>query len=608
MLKLIIIFGNRVRGEYYISNIYNLIIMEFYNKIETEYTICGDSYKLFITEEKLSEEDLREIQYESFALLKFESNSFDYQILADKENIIKHITERIEKTKNIHLLAKYHHFLSYITKNRESVNKSITYYQKVLAYYLSNYNDNYNILHFADILEEIMALTLKYKINASEIKSQIDKYLFDKELSPKIKTFILERIFPSKLFKSIDTIKYPQLCIDLSNMEIDHNIKERLLTLAVNFSRKTTNIKLFRVANELLGDLEYLNIQPHDDKNMAISHINENSYKKIIKYYKLAGKKEKQVQAIKDLEINKKNHRYIKYQSSVPLENEEQIRNMMNEHIEKLLNNPPSLFVYSLCFSDTVLLLPSYCRIQSTVKEQMNKTTYHQFFESKLVDLNENVITVPHEVVIEHKFFNDWWKNNTLPFVINLFDRAIREHKVNYTEVKNALLKTAFGMKLEIPRGGPIFIYNWFSLIDIGIREFFKQLIKHINNKETDWRFSIDFLAPKFEAILREIIHNNGGDVTKVEDNDDTKLKSLEELLASPVTKKIFSEDNIFLFKHTFTRVGLNIRNDVAHGLYKPCDYTLSKAMLVLLCILKLNKVYIFNRNESFNEEDNNAK
>ena len=82
--------------------------------------------------------------------------------------------------------------------------------------------------------------------------------------------------------------------------------------------------------------------------------------------------------------------------------------------------------------------------------------------------------------------------------------------------------------------------------------------------------------------------------ITKVKENGDSELKPLEDLLASSIIKEIFNEDDIFLFRHTFTKVGWNIRNNVAHGLYKSFDYTLPKAIFVFLCILRLNKVTIY--------------
>ena len=153
--------------------------------------------------------------------------------------------------------------------------------------------------------------------------------------------------------------------------------------------------------------------------------------------------------------------------------------------------------------------------------------------------------------------------------------------------------KTAFGIEFDLVRGESILKYTWLSLVDAGLAEFFKQFKKEINNKQSDWRITIDFLAPKFEAILRDIVENAGGEVTRVKDNGDTELKPLEELLSSTVISEIFNADDLLLFRHTFSKVGYNIRNDVAHGLYKPCDYTLPRAILVFLCILRLNKVIV---------------
>ncbi len=160
--------------------------------------------------------------------------------------------------------------------------------------------------------------------------------------------------------------------------------------------------------------------------------------------------------------------------------------------------------------------------------------------------------------------------------------------------MKKTLLKTAFGIEFDFVRAESTLKYTWFSLVDIGLLEFFKQFKRAINQKQTDWRFTIDFLTPKFEAILRDIVENAGSEVTRVKDNGDTELMSLEELFKSLVISNVFNDDDLFLFRHTFTKVGYNIRNNVAHGLYKSCDYTLSKAILVFLCIIRLNKIIVY--------------
>jgi hypothetical protein len=62
----------------------------------------------------------------------------------------------------------------------------------------------------------------------------------------------------------------------------------------------------------------------------------------------------------------------------------------------------------------------------------------------------------------------------------------------------------------------------------------------------------------------------------------------LDDLLRTESFAKLFSDEDKDLFTYTFTNEGYNIRNNVAHGFYLPCDYTAFKATLVLLCVLRL--------------------
>ena len=568
----------------------------FYKKIESEYEVKNHSWNLFSDFGNLSEVDKVYARYEFLSLNNFESNLFKKEIEESKKQIINYFTYRIQEVKNPHLLAKYNHLLLYITRNNNYAAKAIDCYQEVLSYYLSIYNKGFNTLYFSDILSDIILLSTKHKINENALKNQIDGYLKDSSLSSKIKTFILEIIGRNehKLFKSAELLNYPQLCIDIATNEDDTNIKERLLKIAVLLAQKVSNKELGKIANEMLGDLEYSHILPPDKNNIAISHLNENHYNKIINYYRLAGQKEKVTKAIKEFEENKKHHRYIKIQSKIPMKNAQQIYEAVNEYLEQLLEKTSEILILQLCFDNGSLLFPSNERVKETVEKQMEQSDMHKYFSSKLNDFSNNTTSVSHEKLGEHQFYDVFLQNHTLPFMVELLNRAINKKKIGYFQIKKTLEKAAFGISFDVNRGDSVINYTWFSLIDIGIREFFKQLQKAVKMKQTDWRFTIDFLVPKFEAIFREIVENAGGDITKVKENGDSELKPLEDLFASSIIKEIFNEDDIFLFRHTFTKVGWNIRNNVAHGLYKSFDYTLSKAILVFLCILRLNKVTIY--------------
>lgn len=92
--------------------------------------------------------------------------------------------------------------------------------------------------------------------------------------------------------------------------------------------------------------------------------------------------------------------------------------------------------------------------------------------------------------------------------------------------------------------------------------------------------------------------------MVKTTRDGEVQFVTLEKILAEPKLKDIFNDDDIFLFNHTFTKEGLNIRNEVAHGLLLPQDYTSEIALLVFLSVLRLSKIvdYIIKQKDSQSE------
>ena len=225
----------------------------FYKKIESEYEVKNNSRDLFSDFDDLSEADKVYARYEFLSLNNFESDLFKKEIEETKQEIINYLTRRIQEVKNPHLLVKYNHFLLYITRNHKYAAKAIDYYQEVLSYYLSLCNQGFNALYFSEILNKIILLSAKHRINEKALKNQIEGYLKDSSLSSKVKTFILEIISKNehRLFESVELLNYPQLCIDIATNEDDTNIKERLLKAAVLLAQRTSNKELGKTANEL---------------------------------------------------------------------------------------------------------------------------------------------------------------------------------------------------------------------------------------------------------------------------------------------------------------------------------------------------------------------
>lgn len=149
------------------------------------------------------------------------------------------------------------------------------------------------------------------------------------------------------------------------------------------------------------------------------------------------------------------------------------------------------------------------------------------------------------------------------------------------------------GEDRKIMRVGKEFVYSWFQQIDYILKDFFRQVNLYLSGKSPDWRLIIDTLPMKFEGILRDMISIKGGVITKINSNGKTSDLLLDELLNEDKFLKIFDKDDKNLFEYVFTNKGLNVRNYVAHGFYKPIDYSLEKAILCFLCVMRLAKANI---------------
>jgi len=168
---------------------------------------------------------------------------------------------------------------------------------------------------------------------------------------------------------------------------------------------------------------------------------------------------------------------------------------------------------------------------------------------------------------------------------------AIADGQLTYRKLRKELMqKSVFGTPVKYKRGEEEFTSTWFEQVDYALKDLFKQYKRAIAGKPADWRIPIDVLPAKFEAMLRDIVGTEGGQIEKVGKNQELTAALLDDLLRDPVLKKAFTAEDILFFEYVFTSKGENIRNYVAHGFYKPCDYNIFRATLVFLSILRLTK------------------
>lgn len=511
-----------------------------------------------------------------------------------KEEVKLYLEDRITKTSNLFLSARYYHFLFVLTKNNKHGVQAIDIYQLILSQYLNNPESGYNILHFQDVLELIIRITESTKYNIQSLTQQIHNYLQDPDVHCKIKTRIIQSIKASKLLKIIELYYIPSLCCELAKIETEPNFVEINLLLGLDFARKLVNVDIQKTINELLGDNEYRNIKTYDGKieNLLISHYNSNSYKKIIHYYKHAKNSEKLDKALIEYNENKKNCKIPKISVPIRRENIEEFQQLLNNLFFGIINSSTQLIVLELILGNSLLFIPDDY-LEKYVEE--NKNNYAlKFFKPIKIDINNNEKEIEEKELLKFQFYSIAL-SRTIKFTFDIIMACIENKKLTYYKIANVLNKISFGQELIVHRNEMSLTYTWLSLVDIGIKSFLEQCNLLQKGKQPDWRFSIEFLSLKFEGILRDIVRQQGGVITEMDEQNNTTNVLLDKLLGSSEIKKAFTKDDINLFQYTLTSKGYNIRNNVAHSFYKPQDYNAGNAVLVLLCILRLAKFLPIN-------------
>lgn len=115
-------------------------------------------------------------------------------------------------------------------------------------------------------------------------------------------------------------------------------------------------------------------------------------------------------------------------------------------------------------------------------------------------------------------------------------------------------------------------------------------------NHHGDYMSAIDSLALKIEGCLREACWRLGIITVNPENNDEvTCEKILEKIDAYHKEHNILviSPSSINLLKKIFTKKGLNLRNNIAHGLTSLNDYNINTAITILHCLLKVSTMKV---------------
>jgi hypothetical protein len=538
--------------------------------------------------------------YEFRLIISIENNSLsvlgsDY--IRDKfinyiDFVKDYLNKRLKNITNYLLIANYNYFLYCLTRHNKYGEQAIEQYNQLFLLYIENSDKTDLNRYYQRLLEVIINLTQSTKYKMEKFKELIHNILKEPKINNRKKTRIIDSISKTTLFKIKEIDYLSELCCNLAKKETDYNFIEINLQLGLQISKRLQNTEMQRIFNELLGDNEYKKIKLYDGKpeNIIIPHNNSYSFIKIIQYYKNSKNEKKRDKAILEYNLNKKNCKTLKINSLGKTKKETEKQTIVEKWFFSIISSSTKQIILHLIIGDNLMFITDEY-LEKYAEKNKNNIIY-KFFPPKWIDINNNVNEVDVKENLKFQFYSSSLLK-TIDFVSKIIMISIANKKLSYKKLSKFLHNDFyFGKESIFTRNDKSLSYTWFSMIDIGLKSFFKQCKLLQKNKEPDWRFSIDFLSLKFEGILRDIICLVGV-ITKVDNKGNTTDMLLDDLLRSNSINKIFSKDDLNLFQYTFTRKGLNIRHNVAHSFYKPQDYKSFNAVLVFLCILRLSKFNI---------------
>lgn len=506
--------------------------------------------------------------------------SADISQLNDKE--LQYIEQRAAEEKNPNLLARYTHILYQRLKHTKYAHVAADSYLSLAQDYLSNLEkEDRHIYELMNLIESYANLCLSAKYKGEQCKAQIITWLNQPGQHLSYYESLTELIASSKLFKRADLEGSTRDALErYSRYRVDsHNESylEACLLLAKKEGADTIPIYI-ALAESQLDQVEHC---AHDTSGLLKADLLSSA----AEYYKLAKNKERSNELLIALEQNKKSIKFdvISHQ-------------MSREHVKIIMECTQVIVDHHLKAHDRTVFLPIALEPRMIPKPNEGRSNENSFLHSittSLYDINLNSHKLSSFELKRREDFQDFQieMEHCLAIYFRELVKKMKQEKRDFlAEGLHYFENTWLARELQNGYADHPQLYSWMPML----RPAFEILIK-ANQGETSRvlsyheQMSFDQLAIKFEGLLRDLCGLARLNITKTYKGT-TVAKDVNELLQSKDLSKVFQEEDIRLWQYAFTGSGYNIRNNVAHAFYRPKDYTLTLANVLLLAYIKLAK------------------
>jgi hypothetical protein len=242
--------------------------------------------------------------------------------------------------------------------------------------------------------------------------------------------------------------------------------------------------------------------------------------------------------------------------------------------------------------------------IEKSAEEGKKVSVLGSMLATSIIDKFGNTIDKFHTEEERNKF--NFWQSYGFNFQIGtqtmhqFFIEAFKANKINFESVMSYLEGTWYNEIIYRKYHGEIVEVRPIDVIKPGIKRFFEE----INSFFADETYRLDYvtvtdsLVLKIESIIRYFCEKIHIATFKTRQKGSDKLvmeKLLDDLLVdikhSETNSTGFDEEDRIFIKYVLTeKAGLNLRNEVAHGLMDIYEYNFANVLVVFSIILKLSK------------------
>ncbi len=493
--------------------------------------------------------------------------------------------------------AKHNDFKSHLFTELFELSK------QYLAKAINPKDKNHYVLHFISVLKSAFKLAEKSKLtNELDI---IIEYIFDIHFNWDITKDGTLRILLDLSGLMSEYHKYFKKVIDYSKV-LDKNLQgakelEKTYVWGAIYVMDR-NIEIHNKINLNYDDLlrykaalfEKLTDDAEEKGNMACITFSEDA----LRLYQQLNDEAKIVELEKRYSELRGKFELGKIKQELPEEYTKQIQ----ENIIKTVNESDEnqiLFHF--------IITPWYDKIEN-IEKRAEESKKHSVFLSmigtSILDKFGNTVDKFHteEEINKHNFWQSYGFNFQIgtQTMHQFFIEAFKAEKINFKSVILFLENSWYNEPIQRKYHGEIVEIKPIDIIRPGIKRFFDELDSFFadNSYQLDYVTVTDSLVLKIESIIRFFCEKIGIATFKTRQKGSDKLvmeKLLDDLLVDIKSTENnptgFDEEDRIFIKYVLTeKAGLNLRNQVAHGLLDIYEYAFPNLLVVLTIIIKLSK------------------